>query len=375
MTMYRVIEKAITNLASKSPVIIIGGPSGYGKKEVAKKLFPNKKVVSFENDYIRKLAEKSPKTFLLAFPDGLIIVEALRVKGILEAIEYYVNLWGFSPARYVLTSSYKFLNKFPADKEDSPFASIILTGFSVDELIKLKKASDNPFEVLFNGQHPRLLTEKYSPKQAVEEIISSSMNHPERKINVSNEANFRKFLVSCARASGQSLSMNQIAKHTGISAPTAKTWLTILQELGFASLVPCEDKTPIFFLHDTGATCSLLGLSSPSSVILDPHRDSLVTAFALGELMRERLLRNLDLHITAVIDNNNQQLFIAKWSKKYEIKICPQVEVTDGYFVWRKTTLKKIILHLGDVTYTNKGIDCISWRDWQKFACELDYFS
>ena len=373
--MYRVIERTITNLAAKSPVIIIGGPSGYGKKEVAKKLFPNKKVVSFENDYIRKLAEKSPKTFLLAFPDGLIIVEALRVKGILEAIEYYVNLWGFSPARYILTSSYKFLNKFPKEKEDSPFASVLLTGFSIDELIKLKKASDNPFEVLFKGQHPRLLTEKYSPKLAIDEIVAGCMNHPERKINSSNEANFRKFLVACARASGQSLSMNLIAKNTGISAPTAKTWLTILQELGFASLVPCENKAPILFLHDTGATCSLLGLTGAAAVILNPHRDSLVTAFALGELMRERLSRNLELHLTAMLDENNQQIFLAKWSKKYEIKICPQVEVTDDYFAWRKTNLKKIILHLGDVTYTNKGIDCISWRDWQKFACELDYFS
>ena len=373
--MYRVIERTITNLASKSPVIIIEGPSGYGKKEVARKLFSNKKVVSFEDEYIRKLAEKSPKTFLLAFPDGLIIIEALRVKGILDAIKYYVDLWGFSPARYVLTSSYRYLNEPLGVSENSPFANIVLTGFSIDELKKLKKLSDNPFEVLYKGQHPRLLTEKFTPKVAIEDIVSSSMNHPERKINSSNEANFRKFLIACARVSGQNLSMNQLAKHTGISAPTAKIWITILQELGFASLVPCEDKSPIFFLHDTGATCSLLGLSSPSSVILDPHRDALVTAFALGELMRERLERNLDLNFTAAIDEANQQYFLAKWAKKYEIRICPQVEVTEPYFTWRKTSHKKIILHLGDVTYTNKGVDCISWRDWHKFACELDYFS
>ena len=373
--MYRLIEKAITNLATKSPVIIIEGPSGYGKKEVARKLFRNKKVVSFEDDYIRKLAEKSPRTFLLAFPDGLILIEAFRVKGILEAIKYYVDLWGFAPARYILTSSYGFLATKFSENEKPFFSTITLTGFSIDELIKLKKASNNPFEVLYNGQHPRLLTENYTPKLAVEEIVNSCMNYPERKINVSNEANFRKFLVACARISGQNLSMNLIAKHTGISAPTAKIWLTILQELGFASLVPCKDKAPIFFLHDTGATCSLLELTSPSSVILNPHRDALVTAFALGELMRERLERNLELNFTAAQEEGSRQYFTAKWSKKYEIRVCPQVEVTSDYFVWNKTSLKKIVLYLGDVTYSNKDIDCISWRDWHKFACELDYFS
>ena len=373
--MYRAIEKTITNLAQKNSVIIIGGPKGYGKSEVAKKLFPNKKVVSFEDEYLCKLAEKSPKTFLLAFQEGAILIEGLKVKGILEAIKYYITQWSFSPARFVITSSYKFLNVPVAKDGNSSFAGLVLTGFSINELVKLKKASDNPFEILFNGQHPKLLTEKYNPKIAVEDIICSSMNHPERKINSSNENNFRKFLVACARASGQNLSMNQIAKHTGISAPTAKTWISILQEMGFASLIPCKDKAPIFYLHDTGATCKLLGLTSPSSVILDMHREALVTAFALGELMRERLSRNMDMNLTSVIDESSHKFFLADWNIKYEIRICPQVEVTDDYFEWRKTRQKKIILHLGDVTYTSKGIDCISWQDWCKFAWELDYFS
>ena len=373
--MYRAIEKTISSLAQKNSVIIIGGPKGYGKSEVAKKLFPNKKVISFEDEYLCSLAEKSPKTFLLAFPEGAILIEGLKVKGILDAIKYYVTLWGFSPARYVITSSYKFLNVPVAQDENSSFAGLVLTGFSIRELIKLKKASNNPFEILFNGQHPKLLTEKFNTKVAIEDIVSSCMNHPERKINVSNENNFRKFLAACARASGQNLSMNLIAKHTGISAPTAKTWITILQEMGFASLVPCKDKAPIFFLHDTGATCKLLGLSSPSSVILDMHREALVTSFALGELMRERLSKNLELNFSATIDDENRKYFLANWTTKYEIRICPQVEVTDDFFLWRKTKQKKIILHLGDVTYTSKGIDCISWRDWYKFAWELDYFS
>lgn len=369
--MYRVVEKTISNLASKYPVVVITGPSGYGKRELARKLFPNKNIVSFEDEYVRKLAEKSPKTFLLAFPDGLIIIEALKVKGILEAIKYYVDLWGFSPARYVLTSSSKLLNEsaLEKDSENPVFAKMVLTGFTVDELIKSKRASNNPFEVLFNGQHPK------STQIAIENLVKTSMNQPKHKINTSNEAKFRNFLVACAGAGGQNLSMNLIAKQAGIGAPTVKIWLTILEELGFATLLPCQDKPPIFFLHDTGVICRLLGLNSPSSVILDPHKDEIVTVFALGELMRERLSRNLEPNLTAIIDSKNRQFIVAKWAKKYEIRICPQVEVTEPYFDWNKSNCKKIIMHLGEVTYTNKGIDCVSWRDWHKFACELDYFS
>lgn len=109
--MYRPLEKTVINLAKKSTFIIIEGPSGYGKRDLARKLFPNKKVVNFEDNYIRKLAEQSPRTFLLAFPQGLIIIEAFKAKGIIDAVKYYVDLGGFSPAKYVLTSSYNIGEK------------------------------------------------------------------------------------------------------------------------------------------------------------------------------------------------------------------------------------------------------------------------
>lgn len=376
--MYRSIEKTIINLAKKNAAIILEGPSGYGKKELARKLFPDKKVVNFEDDYIRKLAEQSPRTFLLAFPDGLIIIEAFRAKGILDAVRYYVDLDGFSPAKYIMTSSYDSRwTEF--DNEKHPFPRIIITGFSIEELIKLKKVSNNPFKLILAGQHPKSLSPKYTPNIAIEDIVSRAMNHPTKKINSSNEPLFRKFLTSCARVSGQCLSMNQMAKNTGISAPTAKTWILILEELCFANVVDCERKAPIFYLTDSGVICKLLGLNSPSDIILNPHRDSIVTSFVLGELSRVRQPKGLGLNLKASVKESTSRItFQAKWDKKYEIVICPQVEVTDDFLPTRaqgKAGTKKVLLHLGDVTYTNKGVDCISWRDWYKFACELDYFS
>lgn len=376
--MCRPLEKTITNLAKKTPIIIIEGPSGYGKRELARKLFPDKKIVNFEDNYIRKLAEQSPRTFLLAFPDGLIINEALRVKGIIDAIKSYVDLGGFSPAKYVLTSSY-ITCEIDVEKENKSFSQIFVTGLSIDELTKLKKNSTNPFVNLILGQHPKSLLPNYSKTIAIEDIINCAMNHPTKKINSSNEPLFRKFLIACARTSGQMLSMNQVAKNTGISAPTAKTWISILKELYFANIVNCENKAPVFYLTDTGIICKLLGLSSPSELILSSHRTAIITSFALEEISRVRKTKGLSTNLKALVkEPPGKMTFIAKWDKKYEILICPQIEVTDNFIPPKskgKSNTKKVVLHLGDVTYTNKGIDCISWKDWDKFACELDYFS
>ncbi len=376
--MYRPLEKTVINLAKKATLIIIEGPSGYGKRELARKLFPNKKVVNFEDNYIRKLAEQSPRTFLLAFPEGLIIIEAFKAKGIIDAVKYYVDLGGFSPAKYVLTSSYNIGEK-NIEKEDNSFSRIFVTGLSLEELTKLKKISSNPFENLIIGQHPKSLLPKFSQAIVIENIINHAMNHPTKKINSSNEPLFRKFLGVCAKTSGQMLSMNQVAKNTGISAPTAKTWISILEELCFANTINCEKKAPIFYLTDTGVICKLLGMDSPSELILSPHRDSVVVSFVLGEISRVRHAKGLNINLTASVKEPSGKLvFIAKWEKNYEIFICPQIEVTDNFLPPKtqgKSNTKKVVLHLGDVTYTNKGVDCISWKDWYKFACELDYFS
>ena len=57
----------------------------------------------------------------------------------------------------------------------------------------------------------------------------------------------------------------------------------------------------------------------------------------------------------------------------------PNIEVTDDSLgrirEIRGEKESPIILYLGDGTYTNSGIDCISFRDWEKLAEGINYFS
>ena len=57
----------------------------------------------------------------------------------------------------------------------------------------------------------------------------------------------------------------------------------------------------------------------------------------------------------------------------------PNIEVTNNTIERIKEIksieAKPLILYLGETTYTNAGIDCISFRDWEKLAEGIDYFS
>lgn len=86
--------------------------------------------------------------------------------------------------------------------------------------------------------------------------------------NVQDLRRFRNFLGLCATRNGQLLNLNNLANESGISQPTAKSWLSILESSYIVFLLPpyFENfskrvvKTPKLYFYDVGLVSYLLGL-------------------------------------------------------------------------------------------------------------------
>ena len=84
-------------------------------------------------------------------------------------------------------------------------------------------------------------------------------------ITATNISTFKKFIQICALYSGQLLSMESISKNLGVSAPTIKQWLSILEasfiihflEPDLNNLGRSIVKTPKLYFMDTGLACYL----------------------------------------------------------------------------------------------------------------------
>jgi hypothetical protein len=93
-------------------------------------------------------------------------------------------------------------------------------------------------------------------------------------LNVSNLLTFQRFLSMCAARSGQLLNLNSLASDCGISQPTARQWLTVLQASHIVALVPPyhrnfgkrQVKTPKLYFLDSGLLCHLLRIASPADL-------------------------------------------------------------------------------------------------------------
>ncbi len=95
--------------------------------------------------------------------------------------------------------------------------------------------------------------------------------------NIGNLDTFIRFLKLCAGRIGQLLNLSSLANDAGVSVPTAKSWLSVLEASYIAyTLKPYHSKfskrlvkTPKLYFYDTGLACSLLGVRS--AIDLESH--------------------------------------------------------------------------------------------------------
>lgn len=385
MEVSRKAKGALLRLAGQFPVVGITGPRQSGKTTLAKMTFPDRKYVSFDDKNLRTLAASNPKDFLEAFPDGVIIDEAQKVPEIFDAVKLFVDSKKYEPGKYILTGSSQFkLKENMTDSLAGRAAFLQLLPFSLSELKDSKLLMQNPYDVIFKGSYPPLYdSEKhFIPDDWFESYIDTYLDFDVKEhITATNISTFKKFIQICALYSGQLLSMESISKNIGVSAPTIKQWLSILEssfiihflEPDLNNLGRSIVKTPKLYFTDTGLLCHLLRINSKEELLLSPYKGAVVETFAVAELLKSRYNIGRKPELSFFRDSKGFEVdTIADWKHTYAIEIKSTSDTeqklsanTRKYVSLREDTqCKGTVFYLGDITCTINGIQYVSWHDW-----------
>lgn len=384
----REAEKALHRLASQFPVVGITGPRQSGKSTLAKVVFSDKKYVTFDDINMRRLAESNPNDFVMAFPDGAIIDEAQKVPEIFDAIKMQVDKEKSVPGKFILTGSSQFrLRENISDSLAGRAVFLRLLPFSISELKNSKNLPDNPYELIFSGQYPPLYDEdrNFIREDWYESYIDTYLDLDVRdQINTGNVSLFRKFVQICAIHSGQMLSMDGIARDVGISAPTVKNWLSMLEasfiihflEPSTNNLGKSIVKTPKLYFVDSGLMCHLLRLSSKEELILSRYKGAAVETFAVSEMLKYRLNQAKKPNLTFFRDSKGFEVdTIADWNNTFAIEIkssiVPEAKLsanTKKYLeLLDDETARNVVFYLSDMSMNIDGTAYVSWRDWAEY--------
>ena len=384
----RQAKDALLRLAAQFPIVGVTGPRQSGKSTLTQAVFPGKRYISFDDKTMRELAKSNPSDFIAAFPDGAILDEAQKVPEIFDALKLHVDNSKYAPGKFILTGSSQFrLKTNMTDSLAGRAALLKLLPFSVKELKDAGALAGNPYELIFGGQYPPLHDPKKRFQQYdwYESYIDTYLDLDVRyQINPGNLSTFKNFVQVCATHSGQLLSMDGVAKAVGISAPTVKNWLSILEASFIIHfLTPNTNnlgkslvKPPKLYFIDSGLLCHLLRLESKEELLLSRHKGAVVETFAVAELLKHRLNQGKQPNLTFFRDNRGLEVdAVADWKHTFAIEIksanAPESKLsanTRKYLALRKDSdAKSAVFYLGNERIDISGVSYVPWTEWGEF--------
>ena len=98
---------------------------------------------------------------------------------------------------------------------------------------------------------------------------------------------------------GQLLNLSGLGADCGITQPTAKSWLSVLEASYIVFRLPALHtnvrkrlvKAPKLYFHDTGLLCYLLGIRTPEQLETHPLRGAVFECWAVSEILKYHLHR------------------------------------------------------------------------------------
>jgi hypothetical protein len=300
----RTLESKLLELKGQFPVLALFGPRQSGKTTLARTLFPNYRYINLESFEEQEFAVQDPKGFLGRFQneEGVILDEIQKTPKLLSYIQIEVDE---NPAlgRFVLTGSQNILlNHHVNQTLAGRVALMTLLPLSIEEMRDARILPETAAAAIFQGSYPRVYHHHTDPIVFAESYIRTYVERDVRDIQqITSLLEFQKFMRLCAARIGQLLDLTDLSKDSGLSLPTVKSWLSVLEASYIIFLLQPHHvnfnkrlvKMPKLYFYDTSLACNLLRLTSADDVYDHYLRGSLFESMILSDFLKKRFHHGL----------------------------------------------------------------------------------
>lgn len=326
---YRKLTDQLKQLLGQYPIVALTGPRQSGKTTLLQEFFTEYRYISLENPDTRNFAEEDPRGFLQEYHSKVIFDEVQRVPALFSYLQYEVDQ-SRQMGQFILSGSQNF--HLLEQITQSLAGRVAITKLLPFDFAELRSASLLPGDyrdLLFKGAYPPVYDRALDPSFFYENYLQTYIYRDVTALrNIQDLGRFRNFLRLCAGRAGQLLNISSLAKETGISQPTAKSWLTILESSYLIFLLPPYFKnfskrivkSPKLYFYDVGLLAYLLGLRSMGDIKHSSALGSLFENMVIAELYKQNAHHLLLKEFWFWRDTNQREIDLLSFQhNKYEL--------------------------------------------------------
>lgn len=320
MYIKRAIEETILNISKMFPVMLVTGPRQVGKTTLLQKLAESdRKYVTLDDPDVRYLAKHDPALFLQRYTPPVLIDEIQYATELFPYIKMYVDSTKHKGDIWITGSQAFRLMKDVSESLAGRVGIINLLGLSdaeiynypsepfsteADRLIKridtIKARNLNEiYARIFKGSMPALYADEAIDWETYyKSYVDTYLQRDIRDLaQVADEMSFYNFMTVVAAHTSKPIVYEELANAAGISAPTAKKWLSILVSSHIIALVqPYYNNTlkrvvkmPLMHFLDTGLAAYLLKWGNPEALEKGAMSGAFFESYVFSEIYKSYL--------------------------------------------------------------------------------------
>jgi len=296
--------------------LIVTGSRQVGKTTLLKHLAEKEReYVTLDDPVEREAAVREPALFLERHQPPVIIDEIQYAPNLLPYIKMYVDTHQHR-GDFWLTGSQKFhLMKDVSESLAGRIAVIEMYGLSQSEI---ENVASEPFvcdhqvmlerfkqrkpqglnaiyERIYKGSMPFAYLGAFNRDEFYSGYVNTYLERDIKSLaQVADELDFFRFMTACAARTSEMVNFADLAKDVGISAPTAKKWLSVLVSSGIVTLIqPYFNntlkravKSPNMYFMDTGLAVYLTRWDSPKTLEASAMSGKIFETYVVSELLK-----------------------------------------------------------------------------------------
>lgn len=313
----RDLKRTLMDINNKYIMYIIAGSFQSGKTTLLKNLAsPDRKYADLAEPALRSVANEEPVLFLQRYVPPVLIDNIQYAPELVPVIKDYAlkhgkpgDFWLIAPkedAETITTIMQELGDKFSClelcglssaeldGRESTPF---------IPDMQLLAERMQSPvshsvveiYERIWRGSKPAMYNEGADWQAFYAKLVQDILQRDIRKfVQLNDEMKFYRFLCAAASQTAKLLNYAVMAKETGISIPTAKQWLGILERMGLVYLlqpaafsgVKYVVKTPKLYFTDTGLAAYLLRWNTADALELGAMSAEFFETWVIGEVYK-----------------------------------------------------------------------------------------